>query len=152
VSLLISQDTSRTPDEVYKLITSTADDQVGDPLEDIPGYDKYYGYGRINAYKALLAGQVTSMHKKSKRIQQQIQFSIVHLVKNKNQLQITLNSTNQKSIVEFNLLTPQGRTVHSVNKNVVSNKFLINLPNLSRGIYCYSIDFNGNRHSGKLAF
>jgi hypothetical protein len=152
VSLLISQDTSRTPDEVYKLITSTADDQVGDPFEDTPGYDKYYGYGRINAYKALLAGQVTSKHKKTKRVQHPMQFSIVHLVKNKKQLHITLNSNNQKLAVEFKLLTPQGRMVHSVNKNVVSKEFFINLPHLSRGIYFYSIDLSGNRHRGKLVF
>jgi len=36
------------------LIEKTAEDKVGDPSEDTPGWDQYYGYGRINAHNALL--------------------------------------------------------------------------------------------------
>jgi subtilisin family serine protease len=61
-SLLLSQKPGRTPDQISELITSTADDQVGDPREDTPGWDKYYGWGRINAYKALLKGKA-AIHK-----------------------------------------------------------------------------------------
>ncbi len=42
----------RTPDDIKHIIESTAEDGVGDS-RDIPGWDKYYGYGRINAYQAL---------------------------------------------------------------------------------------------------
>jgi subtilisin family serine protease len=52
-SLLIAQDPSRTPDQIKKIIEATADDQVGNPAEDTKGWDEFYGYGRINAYKAL---------------------------------------------------------------------------------------------------
>ncbi len=52
-SLLLAQKPSRTPAEIKSIIQSTAEDQVGDPLEDIEGWDKYYGYGRVNAFKAL---------------------------------------------------------------------------------------------------
>ena len=52
-SLLLAQDTSRTPDQLKHIIEVTADDMVGSPLEDVPGWDQYYGYGRINAYRAL---------------------------------------------------------------------------------------------------
>jgi len=152
-SLLISQDTSRTPNNIYRLITTTAEDQVGDPLEDTPGYDKYYGYGRINAYKALLAGQATLLHKNPKQAQRSMQFVNVQFEKNINQLRITLfGNNNQKAAAEFKLLTPQGRVVHSVNKVVSSNELSIALPHLSRGIYCYSIELNGNRHNGKFVF
>jgi len=153
VSLLLSQDSTRTPNEIYHLLTTTAEDQVGDSLEDTPGYDKYYGYGRINAYKALLAGQATLLHKKSKPAQLSVQVTNVCFVKNINQLHITLNNNNnQKSTAEFKLLTPQGRVVHSVNEVVSSNELSIALPHLSRGIYCYSIELNGNRHNGKFVF
>ena len=40
-------------DDVRQTIQATADDQVGDSSEDIPGYDKFYGYGRLNAGDAL---------------------------------------------------------------------------------------------------
>lgn len=52
-SLLLAQDPTRTPDMVKHIIEVTADDRVGDPQEDAPGWDQYYGYGRINAYRAL---------------------------------------------------------------------------------------------------
>ena len=53
-ALLLAQDPGRSPDEIRQIIRNTAEDQVGDPLEDTPGFDIYYGYGRINAYEALL--------------------------------------------------------------------------------------------------
>ena len=53
-ALLLAQDSNRTPDDVRSIIRSTAEDQVGDPSEDTVGFDIYYGYGRINAYQALL--------------------------------------------------------------------------------------------------
>ncbi len=53
-SLLKEQGPYRTPANIKAIIKSTADDQVGDPIEDTPGWDQYYGYGRINAYKALM--------------------------------------------------------------------------------------------------
>lgn len=52
-ALLLAQDPSRTPDDIRNIIRSTAEDQVGDPSEDTPGYDIYYGYGRVNAHQAL---------------------------------------------------------------------------------------------------
>lgn len=53
VSLLLAQSPHMGPLEIKKLIENTADDQVGLPTEDIPGFDIYYGHGRINALKAL---------------------------------------------------------------------------------------------------
>jgi thermitase len=46
-ALLFAQDGSRSNDTVRSLIESSADD-LGDT-----GWDQYYGYGRINAYRAL---------------------------------------------------------------------------------------------------
>ncbi len=52
-SLLISQKPSRTVEEVQEIIISTAQDRVGDPGEDVQGWDQYMGYGRIDCYLAL---------------------------------------------------------------------------------------------------
>lgn len=52
-ALLLAQNSNRTPAQIKSIIESTAEDLVGDPFEDKPGWDRYYGYGRINAYNAL---------------------------------------------------------------------------------------------------
>ncbi len=48
---------NRTNAEIREIITSTAQDQAGDPREDQPGWDEYYGYGRIDMYEALNSGK-----------------------------------------------------------------------------------------------
>lgn len=53
-SLLLAQDSSRTPVALRNIIRATSDDTVGLSSEDTPGFDVYYGYGRINCYRALL--------------------------------------------------------------------------------------------------
>lgn len=58
--LIKGLDMTKTPAEIREIIRNTAEDQVGDPLEDVEGYDKFYGYGRINAYQALLAAQANA--------------------------------------------------------------------------------------------
>ena len=52
-SLLLAQDPTRTPAQIKSIIEATAEDQVGNPSEDTPGWDQYFGYGRINAFNAL---------------------------------------------------------------------------------------------------
>lgn len=55
-SLLLAQDPQRTRKELYSIIRQTAKDQVGDPREDAPGWDQFYGYGRIDCFAALTYG------------------------------------------------------------------------------------------------
>ncbi len=53
VSLLFAQDLTRTPEQIRQILHSTAQDMIGASHEDLPGFDEYYGYGRINAFDAL---------------------------------------------------------------------------------------------------
>ncbi len=63
-SLLLAQDPNRTPQQIKSIIEATAEDQVGDPIVDIPGWDQYYGHGRINAFNALsfLSFEANNVH------------------------------------------------------------------------------------------
>jgi thermitase len=53
VALLWAQDNTRTVDYMRTILRNTAEDRIGDPVEDTNGFDPYYGYGRINASNAL---------------------------------------------------------------------------------------------------
>lgn len=54
-ALLKAQDTTRTNAEIYTIIRATAEDTVDVFTgEDVVGWDQYFGFGRVNAYDALL--------------------------------------------------------------------------------------------------
>lgn len=67
-SLLLAQKPSRSLEELKQIITSTAKDQVGDPREDKQGWDKYYGYGRVDSYAALTNGYMPVVTKKKEEV------------------------------------------------------------------------------------
>lgn len=59
-SVLLAQETGRSNADLNEIIKSTAIDQVGDPREDKPGWDPYYGFGRVDLYEALNYGKYPS--------------------------------------------------------------------------------------------
>ncbi|MBO84101.1 MAG: hypothetical protein CL927_01985 [Deltaproteobacteria bacterium] len=54
IALLKSMEPSLDADELRYYLSAGAEDEVGDPAEDTPGWDAYHGHGRINAYQSLL--------------------------------------------------------------------------------------------------
>ena len=52
-SLLASVRPDINNEEVRTLLCAGAEDQVGDAGEDTPGFDNYYGWGRLNAWHTL---------------------------------------------------------------------------------------------------
>ncbi|PZU87607.1 MAG: hypothetical protein DI529_06720 [Chryseobacterium sp.] len=58
-SLILSKNNSLTVNEVRDIINTSADDLVGNPNEDTPGFDIFMGYGRVNAFKAMQKAQQT---------------------------------------------------------------------------------------------
>lgn len=53
ISLMLNLNKSLTFEEVYDILKESAADQVGWAYEDTPGWDPYYGWGRVDAYRAL---------------------------------------------------------------------------------------------------
>jgi len=53
ISLMLGLDLSLNLQQIYDKLKFSAHDQIGDPSEDIPGWDKYYGWGRIDAYSVI---------------------------------------------------------------------------------------------------
>lgn len=52
-SLLLAVDDQLTGDQLKTILIRTAADRVGSPEEDISGWDRYYGFGRIDAARAI---------------------------------------------------------------------------------------------------
>ena len=52
-AVMFSFNPAATNQEVRDCITATAEDEVGDPSEDIAGRDDFYGWGRLNTADAL---------------------------------------------------------------------------------------------------
>lgn len=50
-----------TNTDVRNYLLTTADDLVGDPGEDTPGFDDFYGYGRLNLDRALAAASIVAV-------------------------------------------------------------------------------------------
>lgn len=65
-AIIFGQDLSRTNKDVKDIITKSAIDQVGDPREDTPGFDQYYGWGRVDLYEAVNFGILSSGRKENK--------------------------------------------------------------------------------------
>ena len=51
--LILSENPNLVPEDVEGIMRASADDMVGRPIEDVPGFDQYMGYGRINAGRTL---------------------------------------------------------------------------------------------------
>lgn len=56
-SLLLAQDRSRSLDDLRWILYHSSADLVGNPAEDRPGWDKFHGFGRVDAHAALTFDQ-----------------------------------------------------------------------------------------------
>ena len=133
-SLLLAQDTDKTPDDIRSIIRNTAEDQVGNVSEDISGFDIYYGYGRINAYQALLQSSLSI-----NEITNPINLSI-----SPNPLSTfaTVNSALKfNTVLIHNIL---GVEVLKIDNSSQQNSLKIDFSNLERGVYLASL-LNDNK-------
>lgn len=53
-ALILSLNPALTPAQVRTIIETNAEDEVGNPAEDTPGWDQYMGHGRIDVNASLL--------------------------------------------------------------------------------------------------
>lgn len=119
-SLILDQKPNLTVEQVRSILRDTAEDQVGDPMEDIAGWDKFYGAGRVNANNALQKVLSTDTYSKD--------------------LNITLfpNPTNGRMKIDGSLYNYEFTIYDILGKIVSKGKTFnnsINLPQLKKGIY-----------------
>jgi subtilisin family serine protease len=137
VSLLLAQDTSRVPAQIKSILETTAEDQVGSPHEDTPGWDPYYGHGRINAFKALsVSTGINSLNLRHE------QFSLFPNPTNEQVTIIVPPTTKQ-----IQLLNSLGESLHSIE---VKGQRSLNFHHLNHGIYFIHITTDHQSFTQKL--
>jgi hypothetical protein len=57
ISLMLAANPGLNADQIYSLLKSGARDQVGSTTEDTPGWDQYFGWGRIDAGRSVEQAQ-----------------------------------------------------------------------------------------------
>lgn len=141
VSLLLAQDPSRTIQDITDILTLTSEDQVGNPSEDTPGWDQYYGHGRVNANAALAYSQSAStpQHKEANSI----------LFPNPNQGVFTIH--HETGTNEVRILNAFGQVVFESHLSSILKKTEISLENVSSGVY-YALVFSNGLLSNSLPF
>jgi len=125
-ALLLAQDSSRTPDEIKHIIEITADDTVGKPTEDTPGWDQYYGHGRINAYRALSYEKRTSVPAVGKP-------ATVSLYPNPTRGEITVQAKGQLTPINYWIIDLKGCILSK--GEISAQNSHINISSLVKGAY-----------------
>ncbi len=138
-SLLLAQDPNRSPDDIRSIITSTAEDEVSsNTSEDTPGWDEYFGWGRINAFAALEDFSVTT------REIQESGFSIYpNPLSAKEKLVIEWEEENpeNKQLTIYNTL---GQIIHQEQVAPYQLQTMITLPEGSLGYFLLQIQKGHN--------
>lgn len=140
-SLLLAQDTSRTPDDIRKIIRETAEDQVGDLTEDKEGYDQYYGYGRVNAHQALLRYEMSAGIETNELSQ-----SIVY----PNPASDFLEMSNLKNFTKIEVINLEGKMMYQMSLNKAQQNTKIDIKNWTAGAYVVILRDENNEHSKSL--
>ena len=140
-SLMLAVDNTLTPSQIKNIIESTAQDLVGAPLEDTPGWDQYHGWGRINANAALqLVVSVKEATIKNA-------FSIFPNPA-KNIVNISVKEILNDATIKITDVT--GKTVLLINNTNASSRFTIPVSGLSDGIYFVQLLRNNKSSTQKL--
>ena len=118
-----------TFEEIRTILRESAEDQVGDPSEDVSGFDTYYGYGRLNAKNAL-SHQILSIDNFENANKNIVIYP--NPIKANNQLEMSNLIDGDYSINIYNAF---GQNLQSKNTTTYNSKITISISKLTAGIY-----------------
>lgn len=139
-SLMLAINPSLTPAEIKAILRNTAQDQVGNPIEDIAGFDNYYGAGRVNANNALLAAQATLSIANNPNDNKLV------LYPNPTNTTLFIKSSITNMIFDVSILDISGRTI----KNNIQVKNEIDVSMLNSGMYILQFNYDGKQTTKKF--
>lgn len=132
-SLILARNPSLTPAQVRTILQTTAEDRKGLPSEDIAGFDKYHGWGRINAHQALLSPTLATSNNTISN-----QLKVVNPV-NKNQIEI-INESSLKGNTIVTITDFDGRLISKKNIELEKGKNIIPASQLESGSYILGVE------------
>lgn len=141
-ALMKALDPNLSVDDIRNILKNTADDQVGDPSEDIVGWDQYYGAGRLNAGAAL--AYVQSLISSDDEVKIDVQ---VNISPNPASEFVQIN-TNGEKIDILSIYNINGQMIKQFN-HLNSNQ-PIDIKNMTSGTYIFEMWLDGNRISKKV--
>lgn len=134
ISLMVSIKPSITVDEINTILIQTSEDQVGPISEDTPGFDNYFGHGRINAFQALSSNLLSTTDFDSNSNE-------ISMYPNPVSVNGKLNFVNLKpgsyDIIVYSI---SGQNVTSFSLEADSQVTSTKLPQLESGIYFIDIN------------
>lgn len=142
VALMKSLAPSLDIETIRDILKNTADDQVGNPNEDIAGWDQYYGSGRLNAGAALssVLGIISSND------ELELSFDLT-LFPNPTSDIIRID-TDGKQMDMISIYSIDGQLVRQLN-NVNTNE-AVNIKDLPTGIYIFEVKIGEEQVNRKV--
>ena len=142
LALLKAQNPNMPSESLLDQLLATADDEIGSVAEDTPGWDPYYGFGRVNALRALAT--------RSPELPLEDDFKLYPNPAS----HATFLSINRKRVatVEVTLVNQLGKIMgEPLFSGVVRQLQLpIQLDNLSGGLYFLVVNIDGKRNVKRL--
>lgn len=139
ISLMLSINPDLTVTEIRQILEETSEDQVGDSF-DTPGWDMYYGHGRINAYNAVSSPLLSNA-------EYYVASSNIKLYPNptSNEDIFSITGLDPNSHYSISVISMDGKIVKEIN-NALNNRTLdINIGSIQAGVYMVNIHNLNNK-------
>jgi hypothetical protein len=141
-SLLRAKNKSLKGPDLIQIITSSAEDLVGDPKEDTPGWDKYHGFGRVNARKALeMANSPVRMQQPEKTV------PMIVSTRNLKTVVFTTGQGFMESITLFNL---NGAILFKTRQHLSTKTETVEINHCNTGTLIYKVATSTGLVHGKI--
>ena len=133
ISLLLSINPLLTVTEIRTILRESVEDQVGDAL-DTPGWDQYYGWGRLNAFNAVSHSllSTTSYYKQSKAVK---------LYPNpvSSEESFTVSGLQAGVNYDIKVFSLEGKAVQQLNSAATDGTLKVDLEYVQAGVYFVQI-------------
>lgn len=131
VSLILSKNNSLTVNEVRNILFQSSADLVGRPTEDTVGWDKYMGWGRVNANNALKNPILAS----SNIDKNQKYLTVVNPILDN----IIINSNQLAGDFEIKIYAMDGKLLYQQSTKIKQGNNMIS-PKIEAGAYLMSVE------------